>query len=246
MIFLTRYSVHPNTVGYLFRDNRLRHILGPGIYHYWNLDGRYAMACIPTAPRIHAIVGQEVLTLDNIALRFSYLVEYEIGDPDAFVAAFDVLQAGFSAFQEADAIVHHFSQVQVRKAIGAISSEELNELQDSLLNEVAPTLRDELLRYGIAIRQQLLRDVTFPRPIQQLFSRKLEAKIRADSDLENARSIVAAARTMKNAAKLMESDDNIRYLQLLETMNKIAQKGNHTFHLHDLPAMRTPGLPART
>ncbi len=145
---------------------------------------------------------------------------------------------------EADAIVHHFSQVHVRKSIGAIASDQLNELQEGLLGEVSPTLREELARYGITISQQLLRDISFPRPIQQLFSRKLEARIRAESDLENARSVVAAARTMKTAAKLMESDDNIRYLQLLETMNKIAQKGNHTFHLHDLPTLRASGLPA--
>ncbi len=97
MIFNAHYSVHPNTLGYLFKDNRLQHILGPGIYRYWNLHHRYALAAIPTAARIHSVQGQEVITRDNIALRFSYLVDYTISDPDAFEAAFDVLRPGFSA-----------------------------------------------------------------------------------------------------------------------------------------------------
>ncbi len=244
MLFKTRYSIHPNTVGYLYHNNRRQYTLGPGIYRYWDPFDRCALVTVPLAPRIYVVTGQEVLTRDNIALRFSYLVEYAIEDPNVFVEAFDVLRPGFSAHMETDIYVHHLSQVQVRKAIGAISSEELNGEQNTLLSEGSPTLREELARYGIAIRQQLLRDVTFPRAIQQLFSRKLEAKIRAESDLENARSVVSAARTMKNAAKLMESDDNIRFLQLLETLNKIAQQGNHTFHLHDLPHAGSSGLPA--
>lgn len=145
---------------------------------------------------------------------------------------------------EADALVHYFRQVQVRKAIGAIPSAELSDVQDSLLSKVSPTLREEPARYGIAVRRQPLRDVPFPRTIQQLFSRKLEARIRAESDLENARSVVSAARTTKNAAKLMQSDDTIRYLQLLEILNKIARRGNHTFHPHDLPHVRSSGRTA--
>ena len=79
-----------------------------------------------------------------------------------------------------------------------------------------------------------LRDVTFPKQIQDLFAKQLEAKIRAKADLENARTQVATARTLKNASELMKGDENIKFVQLLETITKIAEKGKHTFVIGDL------------
>ena len=80
------------------------------------------------------------------------------------------------------------------------------------------------------------RDISFPKSIQHLFAKKLEAKIRAEADLENARSVVAAARALKNASTMMKDDENIRFIQLMETMTKISSKGNHTFVLSDAMA----------
>ena len=45
---------------------------------------------------------------------------------------------------------------------------------------------------------------------------------------------MAAARALKNASELMRDDDNIRFVQLLETVTKVAEKGKHTFVIGDL------------
>lgn len=78
-------------------------------------------------------------------------------------------------------------------------------------------------------------DLTFPKNIQGLFARHLEAKIRAKADLENARTAVATARALKNASELMKGDDNIRFFQFMETISKIAEKGRHTFLVGEFP-----------
>jgi regulator of protease activity HflC (stomatin/prohibitin superfamily) len=80
----------------------------------------------------------------------------------------------------------------------------------------------------------MLRDITFPKNIQDLFAKQLEAKIRGRADLENARTAVATARALKNASELMKDDENIKFVQLLETITKIAEKGKHTFVVGDL------------
>jgi len=67
--------------------------------------------------------------------------------------------------------------------------------------------------------------------IQQLFAQQLKAKIRAKIDLENARTTVATARALKNAAELMKNNENIKFIQYLETITKIAAQGKHTFIL---------------
>jgi hypothetical protein len=79
--------------------------------------------------------------------------------------------------------------------------------------------------------------MTFPKAIQDLFAKNLEASIRAQADLENARTQVAAARALKNASELMKGDENIKFVQFMETITKIAEKGKHTFVIGDVSAV---------
>ncbi|HEV2799513.1 MAG TPA: slipin family protein [Pyrinomonadaceae bacterium] len=226
-----KFSVPPNYVGYLFRKNRFDVRLEPGIYRFFDPLEEIRVIYLPTTIKIQNIVNQEVLTKDNIALRFSYFIEHRISDPDKYVARFDV--HGLGAY-EAEQLLHSLTQVYLRDLISQVSSEELNDRRAELLNVVPEPLRRELADYGIELIRLMLRDVTFPKVIQDLFARQLEAKIRAKADLENARTAVATARALKNAAELMKDDDNIRFFQLLETITKIADKGKHTFVIGDL------------
>jgi regulator of protease activity HflC (stomatin/prohibitin superfamily) len=90
---------------------------------------------------------------------------------------------------------------------------------------------------GWVLEQVKLRDLTFPKNIQDLFARHLGAKIRAKADLKNARTALATARALKNASELMKGDDNIRFFQLLETITKIAEKGKHIFLVGEFPQL---------
>ncbi|PID68986.1 MAG: hypothetical protein CR968_00180 [Flavobacteriia bacterium] len=233
MLFKRRFSVKPNNTGYLYKKNKLEKTLEPGIYELSDRKKYYQLVAIPTTTSLANIYNQEVLTKDNIALRFSFVVEYSISNPDKFVERFDILQPHFDPINQAEIIVHNYSQIYIREEIAKISSEELNEKKGELLNKVPEKLKAELAAYGIEISNELLKDVTFPKSIQNLFAKKLEAKIRAQADLENARSAVATARALKNASDLMKDDDNIRFIQFMETITKISSKGNHTFVLSD-------------
>jgi hypothetical protein len=46
-----------------------------------------------------------------------------------------------------------------------------------------------------------------------------------------ARTSVAVARTLKNVADLMENNEPHRLLRYLETLERLASKGRHTFVL---------------
>lgn len=191
---------------------------------------------IPLVNRFANVTNQEVLTKDNIAFRFSYFVEYKVVDPDAFVRSFDVFMRSYNIFAEADQLVHNLTQVHLRKVISAIESQEVNEKRTELIPEIPTDIVAELKEVGIEIVRLLIRDLTFPKAIQDLFSKQLEASIRAKSDLENARTAVAAARALKNASDMMKGDENIRFIQYLEAITKIAEKGKHTFVIGGSPA----------
>ncbi|RYY16783.1 MAG: slipin family protein, partial [Cytophagaceae bacterium] len=120
---------------------------------------------------------------------------------------------------------------------GALASEELSERRAELTDLGSEELTAQAASQGLALELVQLRDLTFPKNIQDLFARHLEAKIRAKADLENARTAVATARTLKNAAELLKGDDNIRFFQFLETITKIAEKGKHTFLVGEFPQL---------
>ena len=193
------------------------------------------MLSLPTTNRLQTVINQEVLTQDTVALRFSYIIEYRISDSDTFIERFD-LHNSYGVTVEAEQLLHSLTQVYLRELIARVSSEDVNEKRDELLGTVPESLKKDLAEYGIELTRLMLRDITFPKAIQDLFARHLESKVRAKADLENARTAVATARTLKNAAELMKDDDNIKFFQMLEAITKIAEKGKHTFVIGDLQA----------
>lgn len=218
----------------MYRKNRLEQKLEAGIYDYFDYEKTLRLVTLPLVNRIQNIINQEVLTKDNVALRFSFFVEYKISDGDKFLENTDVFANTYNIFFQTEQVIHNLSQVYVRRLISEIESEDLNEKRNDLLTEIPTELQSDLREYGIEITRLLLKDLTFPKTIQDLFAKHLEAKIRAKADLENARTQVATARALKNASELMKGDENIKFVQMLETITKIAEKGKHTFIIGDL------------
>ena len=238
-LFRKVISVRPNHIGYLYKRNQFQKKLDPGIYKFFDFYKEIDVVTIPTISKIITVTNQEVLTKDNISLRISYLVEYQITDADIFVGKFNLFAHNFdplynSFLYEAESVIHNLSQVYLREAIATIESQEINEKRSEILNAIPEPLQNKLNSYGISINQLIVRDISFPKMIQQLFAQQLEAKIRAKLDLENARTTVATARTLKNASELMKNNENIKFIQFLETITKIAAQGKHTFVVGDI------------
>lgn len=232
-------SVRPHHVGYLYKNNHLKQKLSPGRYRIWAGFAEVTAIHIPTTERMVVVTNQEVLTRDNIALRFSYVVRYAITQPDRVVESFDLFQYPHSIWVDIEHQIHQLSQAHLRQVIAQLDSEQLNEQRQGILAELPEPLVSHFHDCGIEVRGLILRDITFPKPIQALFARRLESKIRAQSDLENARTAVATARTLKNAAELIKDNDSIQFLQFMETLTKIAASGHHTFVIGDLPQRET-------
>ena len=180
------------------------------------------------------ITNQEVLTKDNVALRFSFNVIYKITDGQTFLGKFALDKQVYAIVQEAEQRIYNIVQLYIRNKIAELDSETLNEKRNELTDFKTEEMVNEVAEFGITIEQAQLRDLTFPKSIQELFAKHLEAKIRAKSELENARTAVATARALKNASELMKDDDNIKFFQIIETITKIAEKGKHTFMIGDI------------
>ena len=229
-----KFQVKANTVGYLFRDNVFEKRLEAGVYSYWDWKKRLELFCLPTTDKLLNITNQEVLTKDNIAFRFSFYLTYTIIDGAKFLSKSTLDRPIIHIIAETEQYIWTVAQIHVKNIIANYESEELNEKRSELDDLKKEELNTQLSDYGIQVKELKIKDLTFPKAIQDLFSKSLEAKIRAKTDLENARTAVATARTLKNAAELMKDNEDIRFVQMLETITKIAEKGRNTFMIGDM------------
>ena len=233
-IFDREYQVKPNTVGFLYRNNTFEQKLTAGYHKVRDWKNRTELFALPETSKLLTMINQEVLTQDNIALRFSFTVIYTITDGQKFLSKFALDKKISAILQEAEQRLYNIVQLYIRNKIADLDSETLNEKRNELTNFKTEEMMKEVAEFGITIEQAQLRDLTFPKSIQDLFAKHLEAKIRAKSELENARTAVATARALKNASELMKDDDNIKFFQIIETISKIAEKGKHTFMIGDI------------
>ncbi len=236
-IFKKQYQVKPNTLGFLYRDNIFEQKLTSGYHEVWDWKNRTELFLLPETSKLLTVTNQEVLTKDNVALRFSFNVIYKINDGQKFLGKFALDRQIYAIIQEAEQRLYNIVQLYIRNRIAEMDSETLNEKRNELTEFKTEEMEKEVSEFGITIEQAQLRDLTFPKSIQDLFAKHLEAKIRAKSELENARTAVATARTLKNASELMKDDENIKFFQIIETITKIAEKGKHTFMIGDINQM---------
>lgn len=233
-LFKKQYQVRPNTVGFLYRDNIFEQKLNAGYHEISDWNNRTELFSIPVTSKLISITNQEVLTKDNVALRFSFNVLYKITDGQKLLSQFALDRQTTYIIQELEQRIYNIVQLFIRNRIAVMDSETLNEKRNELTEFKTDEMEKQVSEFGVTIEQAQLKDLTFPKSIQDLFAKHLEAKIRAKSDLENARTAVATARALKNASELMKDDENIKFFQLIETITKIAEKGRHTFMIGDL------------
>jgi regulator of protease activity HflC (stomatin/prohibitin superfamily) len=233
-IFKKKYQVRPNTVGFLYRNNTFERKLLPGYHKIRDWRNRTELFALSETSKLLTVTNQEVLTKDNIALRFSFSVIYKITDGQKFLDKFALDKTMYAILQEAEQRLCNIVQLYIRNKIAELDSEALNEKRNELVDFKTEEMVKEISEFGIAIEKAQIRDLTFPKSIQDLFAKHLEAKIRAKSELENARTAVATARALKNASELMKDDENIKFFQVIETITKIAEKGKHTFVVGDI------------
>lgn len=234
MLFYRKFDIFPNTKGFLYRKHIFARELEPGTYRIFDPFSTLRVVVLPVIERQQNIVGTELLAKDLIAFRISYSIRYRIRDGRILLTKFDVRDDIAMLLARIEEKLHADVQKEVRNATSRFTSEELLEKREDLTSEIENQLNKTSADYGLEITAFVLRDTNFPKNIQDLFAKRLEAKVRSQADLENARTQVAAARTLKNAAELMKGDDNLRFLHVLELLEKIASKGKHTFVVGDV------------
>jgi regulator of protease activity HflC (stomatin/prohibitin superfamily) len=212
--FVRHLAVADQECVLLYRHGRLLRRLDAGRHRLWGTG--HAIHRVDLRKATLALPGQEVLTADNVGLKISLALTWQISDP--VKALHEVQNWRDSLYQTV--------QLALRSVIAAQTSETLLEKRLEIGAQLLANAAPEAEKIGITLSALAVKDVMLPADLKRLFSEVLKAKQEGIAALERARGETAALRNLANAAKMLEGNPSLQNLRLLQTMAAAGHSGS--------------------
>ncbi len=212
------FLVPEGYVGLLYHKGKFQEILPAGRHIRWGCH--FTLGAQDLRKTSLLVAGQEVLTADNVGMKFSVLVTYQVTDP---------VKAAHET-QNWTGDIYNAAQLALRSVIGGIAVEALLAQRVEIGAQLLARVHSELARIGVNTLGVEVKDVMFPASLKQAFAEVLKSKQEGQAALERARGESAALRNLANAAKLLEGNPALMNLRLLQSLGA-AQNAGHTLVL---------------
>src|SRR3954447_4050612 len=131
------FLVSEGFYGLLYRHGKLLHRISPGKHRFWKRG--YAVRLIDMRKTLLAIAGQEVLSADNVGLKVSAVLAYQIMQPEK--AVHDV--------QDYSAHLYNAVQLAMRSVISTQPIETLLNQRLEIGKQLLALVQPEADRIGI-------------------------------------------------------------------------------------------------
>jgi regulator of protease activity HflC (stomatin/prohibitin superfamily) len=212
--FRNRLIVREFELGLLYRYGKFVRALAAGRHVVWGYG--YALSTVDQRKQTFAIAGQELLSADNVGLKLSVAITFQVADP---VKAMHEVQ---------DWRGHLYNAVQLalRTLIAAQAVEALLGQRLALGKELLATVQPEAGKIGVTVQAVEVKDVMFPGELKKGFTEVLKAKQEGQAALERARGESAALRNLANAARLLQNNPALQNLRLLQSISAAGAAGN--------------------
>jgi regulator of protease activity HflC (stomatin/prohibitin superfamily) len=162
------------------------------------------------------VAGQDVLTADNVSLKLSLLVTYQVTDP--------VKAAHETQHWQGD--LYNAAQLALRVVVGGIAVEALLNQRLEIGGQLLARVQPDAAKIGINVQSAEVKDVIFPAELKRAFAEVLKSKQEGQAALERARGESAALRNLANAAKLLEGNPALMNLRLMQSLSAAQAAGN--------------------
>ncbi len=227
---LKRILISPNRIGYLYKNMKFIKILEPGVYWFFNPFTTINVRVVTLSKFTTIITNQLIKTKENLEIGISYFIEYKVNEPVKFMNNFDLFSINLQMDLNQD--IHYKSQVLIRDIISTLPLDEILNKRSELSEKLKEKLTSIFENLGIEITSATLRDTTLKSDLKNIYSEEFLVEKKAKLALEKARSEVASARALANAAKILSDNENIKFLKTLETLEKISEKSGNNIHIH--------------
>jgi regulator of protease activity HflC (stomatin/prohibitin superfamily) len=197
----------------LYFDQRFIKLLDEGTYYFWNNGTKIEVGYTDTRLMQMDIVGQEILTLDKVALRLNFVCRYKIAD---YVKI-------YTEIDDYERQIHVTLQLALREYIGKYRLDDILENKEQISEFAFKKLKEKEKNYFITVMDAGVKDIILPGEIRDIMNTVLIAEKRAQANVIARREEVASTRSLLNTAKLMDENQTLYKLKELECLEKICE-----------------------
>ena len=212
--FRHAFLVPEGYAGLLYHKGKFVEVLRAGRHIRW---GRHFTLDAQDVRKASLLVpGQDVLTADNVGLKLSLLVTYQIAD--AVKAAHET--------QNWQGDLYNAAQLALRAVVNVIAVEALLGQRLDIGAQLLARVQPEAAKIGINVLAVEVKDVIFPADLKRAFAEVLKAKQEGQAALERARGESASLRNLANAARVLEGNPALMNLRLMQSLAAAQNAGS--------------------
>jgi regulator of protease activity HflC (stomatin/prohibitin superfamily) len=208
------FIVPTGYAGLLHHHGKFIELLSPGRHVRWGRN--VTVDASDTRKASFAVASQEVLTADNIGVKFSLVVTYQIAD--AVKAAHDT--------QSWHTDLYNAAQLALRSVVSGVAAEALLTQRLDIAPQLLARVQPDAAKVGITVHAVEVKDVMLPAELKRAFGDVLKAKQEGQAALERARGESASLRNLANAARVLEDNPALMNLRVLQSLASAQNAGN--------------------
>lgn len=203
----------------LYYDQKFIKLLNEGTYYFWNNGTKINASLVDIRLLQMNITGQEMLTLDKVALRINFVCHYKI---------IDYIKI-FTEIDNYEEQIHVSLQLILREYIGNYRLDEILESREQIADYAFQKLKEKEENFYVTFYDAGIKDIILPGEIRDIMNTVLIAEKKAQANVIARREEVASTRSLLNTAKLMDENQTLYKLKELEHLEKICENvGNIT------------------
>lgn len=191
--------------GLRYRKGKFVGIMASG--RYFRFSQNTTIVKIDVRPRIITIPGQEILSLDNISLKVSLTVQYEIMDANIAVNK-------SASYSEA---LYAMVQLSLREIVGSLAIDDVLAQRGAINQRLLETVVPKAKELGLNVVLVSIKDIMFPGELKKVFAKVVEARKEGLAALERARGESASLRHLANVSKVLEGNSTLLQLRALQS-----------------------------
>ena len=212
--FRRAFLVPEGYAGLLYYKGKFVEVLLAGQHIRWGR--KFTLGVSDLRKTSLVVAGQEILSADNVSLKVSLLVTYQVNDPAK--AAHET--------QNWQGDLHNAAQVALRKVVGSVAVEALLSQRLDVGAQLVALVQPEATKIGITVHAVEVRDVMLPAELKRAFADVLKARQEGQAALERARGESASLRNLANAARVLEGNPALMNLRLMQSLTAAQKAGN--------------------
>ncbi len=216
LVFAAIRVVQQYERGVIFVLGRLSGAKGPGLFlvpplisHMIKVDLRIVTLTVPP---------QEVITRDNVTIKVTAVVYFNVVDPIAAVV--NVVDFNQATTQ--------IGQTTLRNVLGQSVLDELLAERNKINQDLQAIIEEHTSRWGVKVTAVEVKHVELPVTMQRAMAKQAEAEREKRAKVIHAEGELQASTTLAQAAKVICSQPTTLQLRYLQTLTEIAVEKNST------------------